>query len=248
MSHRGEHPNSVRARLRAYHEHTRGAFTGFLMGFPLALAYCLCLVFGSAEAAQRDFFIKLQIDLVGESVYAAIQVGLALTFLVLVIVLQRRGRFQARYFGPLVVESLIYAALAGLLVWAVMAIFHVRPLYPTPRAGFALVSALGEAINEETFFRWILLESLWFVLYRWCHVSRGLALTITLALGTLIYALVGTLLSPVATVATPLRFATLCLAGLLFGALYLARGYTVSAYTHLFYATFWIGVAPYVVV
>ncbi|MCA9668308.1 MAG: hypothetical protein KC503_22100 [Myxococcales bacterium] len=246
MSLRGENPNSLRARLRAYHEHTRGAFTGFLMGFPLALTYTLCVVFGPLEPAQRDFFVRLQIQLVGETAYAAVQVSLAVTFLVLIIVLQRRGRFQARYFGPLVVESLFYAALAGLVVWAVMAVFNVRPLYPTPKVSFALVSALGEAINEETFFRWVLLEALRFVLIRLCQLRRGLALALTLALGTAIYALVGTFLSPVATAATPLRFATLTLAGLLFGSLYLLRGYTVSAYTHLFYATFWIGVAPYV--
>ncbi len=242
-------PPTLRQRLSRYHRHTRGAFTGFLMGFPLALAYYAC-VLGGIEPDARDAFISFQISVVGETAYALIQAGLALVFLVLVLVLQRKHRFEARYFVPLVFESLVYGALAVAAVTAALHAFDLEPLFPPPdNRWFALASALGEATNEETFFRWVALEVLVWLLHRRAQLRRLVALPIALAFATLVYALVLTfgIQAPSPEWSVLARFATLLVAGTFFGILYLARGYTVAAYTHVFYAVFWLGIHPVLV-
>jgi hypothetical protein len=244
-------PPGLRARLQAYHDHTRGAFTGFLMGVPLALTYALCLLLGPVTAEKRDFFIRLLISLLGERVYTGIQIGLAISFLALVFVLHRKGRFRPAYFGPLVVESMLYATALSAALWFGMQALGLRPAFPPPAAdsfGF-VVSALGEAINEETFFRWILLEALLLLGRKVGQLQPLVARGIGVAVGAAVYAAVGVYAVPLATnevvsLAGPL--VTLGLTGLVFGCLYYARGYPACAYTHVFYTSFWGGVVPFI--
>lgn len=242
-------PASLRAKLREYHLHTRGAFTGFLMGVPLTLGYALSIVFGPLSADKRDFFIRLQIDLVGERIYQGIQIALAGAFVVLTLVLARKGRFRPRYFAPLVIEAMLYAVAASALVWLALKGLQLRPAFAPPVAGLApVVSALGEAVNQETFFRWILLELLYLFAHRVGKLKPWLAGLLVVLVGTGIYAAVGTFAITLPTndpVSLAGRFFTLAVAGLFFGALYFARGYPACAYTHVFYATFWLGVVPY---
>lgn len=238
-------------QLKDYHRHTRGALSGFLMGAPLALIYALCLLFGPVTAEKRDFFIRQLIDLFGERIYTAIQIGLALSFLLLVFLLHRRGRFRIAYFGPLVVEAMIYATLVSAAVWFGLRALQLKPVFPPPeRESFSfVVSALGEAINEETFFRWVLLEALYLLTHRVGELRPLPARGVGIVVGAVIYAGVGVFAVPLATnqaasLAGP--FVTLALAGAVFGFLYYARGYPACAYTHVFYTSFWGGVVPYI--
>lgn len=244
-------PLTLRARLADYHRHTRGAFSGFLMGAPLALSYALCILLGPLAVEKRDFFIRLLISLFGERVYTGIQIGLAVAFLVLTVVLHRKGKFKPAYLGPLVVEAMVYAALASAAVWFGLRALELRPAFPSPETdSFAfVVSALGEAVNEETFFRWLLLEGLLVLCVRGGGFGPLQARVLGVVAGAAIYTTVGIFASPLATselasLAGPaLR---LGLVGLVFGCLYYARGYPVCAYTHVFFVSFWRGVVPYV--
>lgn len=244
-------PSGWRARLLDYHRHTRGAFSGFLMGAPLTLTYALCILLGPLAVEKRDFLIRLLISLTGERVYTGLQIGLAAAFLGLAFVLHRKGKFRPAYLGPLVVEAMVYAALASAAVWFGLRALDLRPAFPPPdEDSFAfVVSALGEAINEETLFRWILLEALLLLGVRVGQLRPLTARGVGLLAGAAIYAAVGIFAAPLATseaasLAGPL--VRLGLAGLVFGCLYYARGYPVCAYTHVFYASFWRGVVPYV--
>jgi hypothetical protein len=234
--------------FRAYHEHTRGSWTGFLMGVPLTFTYALAIVFGPLSAEKRDFFIRLQISLLGENIYKGLQIGLAVTFIVLVFALARRGRFRPAYFGPLVVESMGYAAFASLVVWIALTGFNLQPAFPKADEGIApVVSALGEAINQETFFRWILLEALFALAHRVGTLPAWASRALAVIVGTGVYASVGTFLLPLTTndpVSLAGRFFTLAVSGLFFCVLYFFRGYTACAYTHVFYSTFWRGIKP----
>jgi hypothetical protein len=242
-------PSDLRARLSAYHVHTKGAFTGFLMGVPLTLAYALALVFGPLTAEKRDFLIRLQIDLVGETPYKAIQLGLAGAFIVLTLILHRKGRFEPSYFGPLVVESMLYAALASVLVWFALEGLHLKPAFVQPQPGLEpIVSALGEAVNEETLFRWIQLELLYLFAHRVGTLRPWIARSLAVLVGAGVFAAVGTFAAPLVSndmVGVAGRLFTLAVAGLFFGALYFLRGYPACAYTHVFYATFWGGIRRY---
>lgn len=236
-------------RLRAYHRHTRGAFTGFLMGAPLALTYTLCIVLGPVSAEQRDFSISLMISLLGERLFTAIQVGLAISFIVLVALLRRRGTFRAAYLGPLVVEAMVYAVLISAAVWFGLKVLHLRPAFPAPAPGLnTFISALGEAVNQETLFRWILLEVLHLLLTRTTKASPLAARGLGVLLGAAIYTAVGgvaLMIGAEGNVALAGPLSTLYLTGVLFGCLYHFRGYPLCAYTHMFLASFWGGVVPY---
>ncbi|MCK5801114.1 MAG: hypothetical protein KAI47_28195 [Deltaproteobacteria bacterium] len=241
--------SDLRGRLSLYHQHTRHTFTAFLMGVPLTLAYALAVVSSSVSAEKRDFLIRIQIDLVGEDAYRWVQVGLAAAFIVLAAVLYRRGRFEPRYFGPLVVESMLYAAMASAIVWFALHGLHLRPPFEPPTPGLApVVSALGEAVNEETLFRWVLLELLFAFASRVGKLPPWVARSLAVLFGAALFAVVGTFGAPLVTndmVSVAARIFTLAVEGGFFGVLYFLRGYPACAYTHTFFATFWGGVVPY---
>jgi hypothetical protein len=235
----------TRGRLRSYLHHTAGPLTGFLMGFPLALIYAV----GSALRGPRaagDFLTELQFDVLGATGYLLLQSGLVVAFLVVILVLQRKRRFEWRYFGPLIAESTLYAFLVGALLYALEAALGIQPhhsIHPTREA--ALLAAVGEAVNEETFFRWILLPALLWLLGKvglarpW---ARGLA---GLALGSLIYAIIAYFTgSGMGDTRTAQGFLTFLTVGVVFNGLFLLRGYTVVAYTHLLYAIYWAFATP----
>ncbi len=241
--------SELRERLSAYHTHSKGAFTGFLMGVPLTLAYALALVFGPLTAEKRDFLIRLQIDLVGETPYKGIQLGLAGAFILLTLILHRKGRFEPRYFGPLVVESMLYAAAASVFVFFALKGLHLKPAFAPPKPGLEpIVSALGEAVNEETIFRWIQLELFFLFAHKVGTLRPWVAKGLAVLVGAGVFAAVGTFAAPLMSndmVSVAGRLFTLAVAGLFFGALYFLRGYPACAYTHVFYATFWGGIRPY---
>jgi hypothetical protein len=232
---------STRERLRRYLRHTRGGFTGFLMGAPLALGYVLCVLFGPPlDAHERDFFINLQMELLGPRPYMFVQIGLAVGLLGLVLVLERRRRFDPRLFAPLVVEAMFHATVLSCAVWFGLRALHLQPAYaPASGALEPIVSALGEAVNEETVFRWLLLEALLIVLLRVCRFRRGTGLVLAVLVAALIYAAAGT------AIMRDQGFVTLGLSGAFYSLLYCLRGYPACAYTHAFYATYWHGVLPH---
>lgn len=231
--------------LRRYHQQTSRALTGFLMGFPLALSYALAIALGGQSAAEGDFFVELQLSVLGERGYLWLQSGLAATFLVLLLVLARRGKITPAYFAPLIVEAMIYAAALSSAVWFGSRALGLRSL--SGGKSFSLISALGEAINQETFFRWVLLEALLWLGHRVGTLRASLARVLAVVVGAGLYAGVGTFAMEIESNDLFVllgRGFSLGLAGLLWGALYFARGYPVCAYTHLLFAVFWGGVLP----
>ena len=241
---------SCLASLKDYHQQTRGALTGFLMGLPLTIGYALAVTLSPISADARDFLIRLQIELFGEGAFKGIQLAVVATFVVAVVVLWRRGRFHPGYFGPLVVEAMVYAALAVILVHLASVLWHLKPPFAPLKPGYEpVVSALGEAVNEETLFRWVLLELLLWLLAKFAQLPAWLSRVLAVLVSATVYAAVGIFWTPLPSndlVPLAARAFTLGVAGLFFGTLYLVRGYPACAYTHVFYATFWSGVAPHI--
>jgi hypothetical protein len=237
----------AKGRLRSYLHHTAGPLTGFLMGFPLSLIYTVGMAIrGPTDAG--DFFTKLQFDVLGGGGYLAVQAGLALTFLICIWAMQRKGRFEWRYFGPLLVESTVYAAIVILIMHFVEGLLGLEPhhtIHPTREA--AVLAAFGEAVNEETFFRWLMVPGVLYLLKKIGvrgEISRGAA---GLAVATVIYALIGYFTgSGMGETRTGAGFLTFLVVGFVFNGLFLLRGYTIVAYTHLLYAIYWAFTAPLV--
>jgi hypothetical protein len=227
-------------RVRSYLYHTAGPLTGFLMGFPLTLVYATGSAIRGPEAAN-DFFTKAQFDVLGSTGYLLVQAGLVLAFLIVILVMQRRGRFEWRYFGPLLLESLLYCVLVVALLHLIESgLSIVRQPAGQSSLGGELLAAFGEAVNEETFFRWLLIPGLLWGLKKlgmtgtW---SRGL---VGLVLSSVIYALVAYFTgSGMGDTRTAQGFVSFLAVGFLFGGLFLLRGYTIVAYTHLCAALYW---------
>jgi hypothetical protein len=237
--------DTPRGRFASYLHHTSGPLTGFLMGLPLTLIYSVGMAVRGPTAAG-DFFTKLQFDALGAMGYLAVQAALTLTFIIALIVLQRKRRFEWRYFGPLLVECTLYAIAVVGLVWAVEAYLGLKPhhsIHPTREA--ALLAAVGEAVNEETFFRWILVPIVLWLLRKLGMENRYARGVAGLVVSSLIYATVAYFIgSGMGDTQTAKGFLTLWFVGFLFTALFVLRGYTVAAYTHLLYAIYWAFSTP----
>ena len=236
---------TTRGRLRSYLHHTKGPLTGFLMGLPLTLIYSVGMAVRGPSAAG-DFLTKLQFDLLGAWGYLGLQAGLAVIFIVAIAVLQRRGRFEWRYFGPLIAESTLYAALVVALMWSVERYLGLQPhhsIHPTREA--ALLAAVGEAVNEETFFRWIMVPAVLLGLRKLGFENRLGRGFLGLVVAALLYATIASFVgSGMGDTRSVKGFVTLFVVGVVFTGLFLLRGYTVAAYTHLLYAIYWAFATP----
>jgi hypothetical protein len=227
-------------RLRSYLHHSAGPLTGFLMGFPLALIYTLGTAIRGPEAAG-DFLTRLQFQVLGGTGYLLLQVGLVVAFLIVILLLQRRRRFDWRYFGPLIAEATVYAVIVVLVMYFFEQALGLEPhqsIHPTREA--ALLAAVGEAVNEETFFRWLMMPGILWLLRKLGMEGIWLRGVVGLVAGSLLYAIVAYFTgSGMGDTQTAKGFFTFLLIGILFNGLFLLRGYTVVAYTHLLYAIYW---------
>ncbi len=232
-------------RFASYLHHTSGPLTGFLMGFPLTLIYSVGTAWRGPKDAG-DFFTKLQFEWLGELGYLALQLSLVGVFALAIFILQKRGRFEWRYFGPLIAESTVYAFIVIAIMWSVERYLGLHPhhsLHPTRQA--ALLAAVGEAVNEETFFRWLMVPAVLWLLRKLGMENRYARGFLGALAASLLYAgiafAIGTGMGDTRSFA---GFVTLCVIGFLFTGLFVLRGYTVSAYTHLLYAIYWAFTTP----
>jgi len=241
-----ENASGLKKRLWSYHHHTKGPLTGFLMGFVLSLIYYVGTIIKGFDSAQGgSFFIGFQYRTLGSTGYALVQLGLLVTFLVVVILMQRKGRFEFRYFLPLILESFFYALLLTGIMAAAVSWFGLTPHKPPiwNRAG-AMLAAVGEAVNEETVFRWILLPVLLWIGMKIKGIPRWLRHFLAVFLAALTYALVAYFTGSQSGVGKTFSgLLTFLLLGLILSYMYIARGYTVCVWTHLFYALYWAGTA-----
>lgn len=241
-----ENASGLRKRLWSYHHHTMGPLTGFLMGFVLSLIYYVgTIIKGFDSAGGGSFFINFQYRTLGSTGYALVQLGLLVTFLVVIILMQRKGRFEFRYFLPLILESFFYALLLTGIMAAAVSLFGLTPHEPPIwNRAEAMLAAVGEAVNEETVFRWILLPILLWIGMKIKKMPRWLRHFLAVFIAALTYAMVAHFTGSQSGVGkTFMGFLTFLLLGLILCYMYILRGYTVCVYTHLFYALYWAGTA-----
>src|SRR3954465_6336198 len=141
--------------------------TSLLLVFPLFVVYQIGVLSMPATYNGADLITSQMLRLLhgNAGTYLLVNVGLAIGFLILVLVLRRKNTFDPRLFIPVLFESAIYALTMGSLICFVMIdLLHIDPKLAiacsaTPAQaspGAKLVLSLGAGVHEELLFRLIM--------------------------------------------------------------------------------------------
>jgi hypothetical protein len=211
--------------------------TSLLFIFPLFLAYEIGVVFAPAmngvDFVSRNLFALVHYS---RRYYLCVHAGLAVVFVILLFILRRRGRFHARAFLPMLLESGVYALTLGSLIWFVMhKVFGMTPALAIGKTtpGTAVVLSLGAGVHEELVFRLGLCAggaSLFRLFGMKPRAAMSVAFTVSSALFSGAHFL-GAFGDPFSVQLFVYRF----LAGLLFATIFYFRSLSHAAYTHALY-------------
>jgi membrane protease YdiL (CAAX protease family) len=231
---------------RDYVRFSRTATYSFLAALPLLVGYhVLILVANVGSRAQvrvgAEVWITQLLAWFGATGMLALGVAVLLVGLgVLWAERKKHIPIRARYFGRMVVESLVYAVLLALLIgWVVGLLFAVAPQLMAAQVAQTgwltmLALSLGAGIYEELVFRVILVGGLFLALHRFTAWERGTAYIVAAVVGALIFSAVhyiGVLGDPFQLGSFTFRF----LFGLALNAVFLVRGFGIAAWTHALY-------------
>jgi Type II CAAX prenyl endopeptidase Rce1-like len=158
---------------------------------------------------------------------------------------RKHGGVRPRLFAGMVLESVVYAILLGFIAGALTSLLlhgRLALVSQAPVAGAfglptQLMISLGAGIYEELLFRVLLVSGLAALargVLRWNAVSAGVFATVG---GALIFSLFH-YIGPYGDEFTLGSFTFRAVAGLLFSALYLLRGFGITAWSHALYDVF----------
>jgi membrane protease YdiL (CAAX protease family) len=236
---------------------SRSPYYSLLAALPLLVAYEL-LLFAAGGPAQGQ--VRNAADVWVRIVLASLDLsprqGTAAMILMLLIAIPflRRGQsLESRYFGYMLLETLLYGlALRFLIDFILVFLFSLLRLHPAgltwaqsggpaglPLAlppgttlGQAVALSLGAGLFEEFVFRVLLVNAL--LLATRMVLAEWLAATVSVMGAAFLFAAahyVGAYAEPLALHSFAFRW----LAGLLFTLIYYRRGFAIAAYSHAFY-------------
>jgi membrane protease YdiL (CAAX protease family) len=233
---------------RAYLHATREPRYSVLFAFPLLLLYeGLSFALGGGGMAG----VRNGADVLLKTLFVALGGGRGLAAFTLVLVgagawlvwrdsRRHPGALERRYFGAMLAESVVYAALLGGVASTITNLLLSPHLSATQasepvRLGVAaqLVLSLGAGIYEELVFRVLLVSALlWIgVALGWRRTMAALVAVVASALIFSGFHYIGPLGDPFALPSFTFR----AIAGLLFSALYVTRGFGIAAWSHALY-------------
>ena len=241
---------SERAALRGYWSKTSAPRYSLIFALPLFLLYeVLAAAYAGAPGVQSvrnaaDVLLKTPFFLFtgtrGSLAFFATVIAVAV-FLVGRDIAKSKDRPKPKWFLFMLGESAILALLLGLVVGmltqrlldGLMVVApQATPLEAMP-AGMRLMLSLGAGLYEELLFRVILVGGLAFGL-RWLGFGTALGGVIATVVGALIFSA----FHYVGEYGDPLELASFtyrAIAGLVFSAMYLTRGFGITAWTHALY-------------
>ena len=241
---------SESAALRGYWSKTRAPRYSLVFALPLFLLYeVLAAAYAGAPGVQSvrnaaDVLLKTPFFLFtgtrGSLAFFATVIAIAV-FLVGRDLAKSKDRPRPKWFLVMLGESAILAALLGLVVGMLtqrvlsglmLVAPQVTPVDSMP-AGMRLMLSLGAGLYEELLFRVILVGGMAFGL-RWLGLGVGLGGVIATIVGALIFSAfhyVGEYADPLELTSFMYR----AIAGVVFSALYLTRGFGITAWTHALY-------------
>jgi hypothetical protein len=243
-------------KLASYWRATRAPRYSLTFAFPLLVLYEILAftlsgsefsgVRNGADVLLKTIFVALG-DRSGLVVFGALLVGGGAW--IVVRDWRKAGEMNPRVFGLMVVESMVYAMVFGLVTSTLTAVLvpiisggsrlAVPALGSIAGSGLAsqIMISLGAGIYEELLFRVILVSGLaWLArkAFGWSPTAAGL---FAVGLGALIFSAFH-YIGPYGDRLNLGSFAFRAVAGLLFSSLYLLRGFGITAWTHALYDVF----------
>ena len=211
-----------------------------------ALAAFLAVTAGEGVRNGADVMLKSAFIAVagtrGPLIFAACLVGLGI-WIVARDLKRGRGRLRLAVFGTMLVESAALALVFGFVVGgitsrliaplATMAIAQVSEMGVATR----LMVSLGAGLYEELLFRVVLVSALLLLTRRVLNWPWAVAGTVSVVAGALIFSA----FHYIGPYGDPLRldsFVFRAVGGLAFSALYVTRGFGITAWTHALYDVF----------
>jgi hypothetical protein len=234
--------------LREYLAASRSPRYAVLFAVPLLLGYeALALALGDSAGGVRngaDVLLKSLFVLAGGHrgllVFNLLLAGTA-AWLVARDWRRHPGGLRAAVFAGMLAESAVLAVLVGVVVGrltsALLSHLLMVPQVASLGLGTQVMLSLGAGIYEELLFRVLLVGALAAVGRRalgWSATTAGVVACIIGALVFSAFHYIGPLGDPFALSSFTFR----ALAGLVFSALYLLRGFGVTAWTHALYDVF----------
>ena len=153
--------------------------------------------------------------------------------------IRRSGGIRPRYFGYMAAESVAYGLVFGLVAGTLTGLLLPRLAIAPGGLGLPaqVMVSLGAGIYEELVFRVLLVSGLMLLARKGFGWTRQRASLFAIILGALIFSVfhyVGAYGEPFALGSFTFRV----IAGLLFSALYVVRGFGITAWTHALYDIF----------
>ncbi len=218
--------------------------TSLLLVFPLFVVYQIGVLSMPSTYNGADLVTSQMLHLLhgNARTYFLINVGLALGFLVLVLVLRRKNTFDPRLFLPVLLESAIYALTMGSLICFVMIDFlHIDPKLAIACAAgpgqaspaAKLVLSLGAGVHEEILFRLIMVGGGVWLLERGLGLRRWIAVVISFAVSSVLFSAAHHVIGGEPFRVGAFTYRVLC--GLVFATIFQTRGFAVAVYTHALY-------------
>lgn len=220
--------------LKAYFKNSPELSVSIVMVLPLLVCYELGLLAVGWQALNGvDLMTQQLLAHLGKWGFVGFNVALLVAFVFAVRHLRGKNKLDYRYFGPLLVESAIYAVLMGSLILFVMEKTHllaaaagwIESAGPLTR----IVISAGAGLHEELVFRLGLLTGI-AAIWR-LFGSKTSAVVVALVVSSVLFSLAHFIVEDAAWF--PFWYRTF--AGMVFGGLYLVRGFAVAAYTHALY-------------
>jgi membrane protease YdiL (CAAX protease family) len=225
-------------RWRGYFEETRDLMTSVVLVLPLFVAYQIGILTTGGVRNGVDFMTDVLFALTGGSlsIYLAINAGVLIALLGIIVVQRKRGSFRPRVWWKLLLESTVYAVFfgAGVSLLANMLGFGALLSVGEMSAANKLVMSIGAGLYEELVFRLFFMGGLFALLHkalkRGAFVSGLIALVVSSVVFSAVHH-VGNMGEAFTVSAFTFRF----FAGVLLGIIYWARGFAVAVYTHAIY-------------
>jgi membrane protease YdiL (CAAX protease family) len=221
--------------MSGYFQNVKNPKVSVVLSLPLLVVYELgLLVVGWNALNGADFFTQALLNELGQLGFAIFNLVLIGTFFGAAEWLRRSGSFHPQYFGPLLIESAVYALSMGSIILFIMEEAHLLggPGIQDYGVLTKLVLSAGAGLHEELVFRLGLIPLL---MWTWTRIP-----SLGGELSALPFALIASsVLFSMAHFAVeafewfPFWYRTF--AGLFFGLLFWFRGFAVACYTHFLY-------------
>ncbi|MBI4553552.1 MAG: CPBP family intramembrane metalloprotease [Candidatus Latescibacteria bacterium] len=232
----GQHSPVVRYLLAS-----RSTVYSAFFALPLFLAYeCAAILYRQDIDDIRngaDVLLKQVLVFLGVGGFMGVSVILLGALLYLIWKERRRtsGPIRGGYFLLMAGESVVYALGLGRVVSRMVQAVMIGPVTLSFKA--QVIASLGAGIYEELLFRVFLITALYIVLHRLFGLRLVSAYLMAAVMASLIFSgfhYVG----PLGDRFTIHSFVFRFFAGLVLSALYITRGYGITAYTHTMYDLF----------